>query len=784
MSSPSLEISRPRTASSADAAPPSSPRRILFLDHTASMGGGEIALLNLTRFMHRDRYTPVVVLCSDGPLAGKLRDAGIETHVLPLNSDVLNTRKDSLGGGTLLQIKNVFHTFLYTLRLARTMRKLKIALVHTNSLKADIIGGVAARLARIPILWHIRDRIAGDYLPAPVAAVFRRLCRIIPDFVIANSSATLQTLALRPRHHTATVPSGIELGERMGVVHDGMRSPDEDPSPERTWRGAPRIGLVGRITPWKGQHIFLRAAAHVLQRIPDATFQIIGAALFSEQHYDREIRQLALTLGIQDRVEFTGFREDIPQLVANLDVLVHASTSGEPFGQVVIEGMAAGKPVVATNGGGIPEIVVDGVTGLLVPMGDADSMAAAICRLLEDRAVAERMGLLGRQRVVENFTIENTVSKVEDLYDDMLDGPRSQSGTRRGPTSVLGRLLDLLKRRSLIHFPTNRDALVCHLVAVACVGLTLLLCLYLRTHLPSHSPTFVSFLGAIAIAAWIGGFWSGALALVLSCLAVAYFILPPDQAFAIGPEDRPRFYLFIMVSALVTVLIEMMHSANRRIIEARTEAEALNRRMAFLAKAATTVSVSLDYESTLRNLAFLANSEISDWCVIDIVGDDGALRRAVTSHRNPEKSELLKRLAEFPPDLASNRHRVAKALRTGCAELVPLYSHESLNADVQDPHHREIVSALGHNSLMIVPLVAGAQTLGAITFVSADPNRCYNRDDLALATELTLRAALALDNARSYSTLRHLANLRNTLNPQNSTISLKSAEIAPPPTLP
>jgi glycosyltransferase involved in cell wall biosynthesis len=125
---------------------------------------------------------------------------------------------------------------------------------------------------------------------------------------------------------------------------------------------------------------------------------------------------LANQLGIGNVVEFTGFRADIRQAISELGVVVHASTIGEPFGQVIIEGMAAGKPVVATNGGGVPEIVQDGKTGILVPMGDASAMAEAICRICADPILARTMGSSGKQRVAEHFTIEQTARKVESVY--------------------------------------------------------------------------------------------------------------------------------------------------------------------------------------------------------------------------------------------------------------------------------------------------------------------------------------------------------------------------------
>ena len=382
------------------------PRKILFFDHTAELGGGEIALLNLVIRLDRDEFFPVVVLGSDGPFRERLVEAGIETHIVPLAAAVGGTRKDTLGGGSILRWREAGLALAYCFKLARFIRSSRAALVHTNSLKADILGGVASRLARVPVVWHVRDRIETDYLPKTVVVVFRRLCRLIPNFVIANSHATLQTLGL-PKDTGTVAYIGI-------VVHDGI--PVSASDPRKTPSATPLIALVGRISAWKGQHIFIAPAARVRERFPQARFQIIGSAMFGEEEYEKEIRAQSVALGLQDCLEFTGFRADVPELIDALDILVHASTSGEPFGQVVIEGMAAGKPVVATNGGGIPEIMRDDETGILVPMGDAPAMAEALIRLLAEPDTAAAMGAAGRRRVLAHFTAEHTARKVEAVF--------------------------------------------------------------------------------------------------------------------------------------------------------------------------------------------------------------------------------------------------------------------------------------------------------------------------------------------------------------------------------
>ena len=308
---------------------------ILFFDHTAQWSGGEISLFNLVTHLDQAKYRAVVVLFADGPLREKLDEANIETRVIALDENVSQTRKDEMGAASLLKIRQIGAIWKFVRRLRRVIKQERAQIVHCNSLKSDLIGGVAARLAGVPAIWHVRDRIANDYLPAPIVKAFRLLARVIPTRVIAVSGATL-----------ATLPNVCGVAIHNGTVFENFddlsaRPPFSEP--------APIFGIVGRLTSWKGQHVFLRAAALVRREIPDAKFQIVGAALFGEEDYERELRELCAQLELENSVEWLGFRRDIPDVVAQMDALVHASTTGEPFGQVLIEGMAAARPVIATR---------------------------------------------------------------------------------------------------------------------------------------------------------------------------------------------------------------------------------------------------------------------------------------------------------------------------------------------------------------------------------------------------------------------------------------------------
>jgi glycosyltransferase involved in cell wall biosynthesis len=385
---------------------PVKPIRVAYIDHTALLSGGEIALLNLVTHLDRTKVDPVVVLFSAGPLLDALRVAGVETYLLPLGRHVLDTRKDSLGLSSIAKLRHVLASGLHSLRLARLLRKIAPSIVHTNSLKSDIIGGLAGRLAWKTVIWHVRDRIADDYLPRKVVRLFRLLARWIPHHVIANSQATLETLQHSNRQQSV-VYSGV-------VIHDGTLIPD---ARQASSSSVPTVGMIGRISPWKGQDVLIDAAAMLRDRGVVCRFRIVGSAMFAEDEYDQKIRAKVNDLGLADRFQFTGFRRDVQGEIAMMSLLVHASKTPEPFGQVVVEGMAAGKPVIATRAGGVVEIVEDGVSGILVEPGDPVSLAGAIERVLADPVLAGRLGRQGRERAVARFSIDRVARDVEALYE-------------------------------------------------------------------------------------------------------------------------------------------------------------------------------------------------------------------------------------------------------------------------------------------------------------------------------------------------------------------------------
>ncbi|MBC8102730.1 MAG: glycosyltransferase family 4 protein [Cytophagales bacterium] len=429
-----------------------SPRIVVFLDHTAKWSGGEIALLRTLTALDPARVTPVVVLAEAGTLADRLHEARIETHILPLSGGAREVRKDTLGGGALVRHAGAGVAFLrYAVAVAQFAKKRGAFALHCNSLKSDLYGALAGRLAGIPVIWHVRDHIDPSYLPAPAVRALRSLARSAPTFVVAISDSVLEKLFPDPADRAR------QLASRARVIHDGLSDQELTtplPAPTDRWKNdPPRVGMIGRFVAWKGQHIFLEAAQKLQNRqkagnngetgqtgdtVPgqehdaarEAVFVLVGKPMFGEAEYEAELRRIAAPLG--EGVEFLGFQSDIPAVLHDLDIFVHSSTTPEPFGQVVIEAMAEGVPVIASDGGGVREIIEQDVSGLRTPMGDADALAEALRGLLNDPARASRLARAGHTRVRADFTAARNARGIEAVYDDLAAASRRFS--RRSPS--------------------------------------------------------------------------------------------------------------------------------------------------------------------------------------------------------------------------------------------------------------------------------------------------------------------------------------------------------------
>jgi glycosyltransferase involved in cell wall biosynthesis len=391
--------------------------KIAFLEENARIGGAEINVLNLLKNLDRRQFDPLAICPCEGPFTEQARAIGANVAIvsrLPLLSTSIHIKKLKLTN-PLAVMYNLITFFPSALNLARFLKHEKVSVLHTNSMLAHFYGALAARLAGIPCLWHVQDIVD----PKQAFGIMRKALswsgKWLPHRIVAIS---------RPVGHMFRG----KASDKVRVVHNGtdIRNYSPNNSGDKIRREfnikqqEAVIGIVGRIVPWKGHKVFLQADKLVRKRRPHTKFLIVGDTANGKNQYSKGIKRLTQQLGLGESVIFTGFRSDVPEILSAMDILVHASTLPEPFGLTIIEAMASGKPVVATNGGGVPEILVNGVTGRLVPMNDVDALADAIVELLDDPEKRRAMGKAGRERVKKYFSVETFVQNLSDQYLDLV----------------------------------------------------------------------------------------------------------------------------------------------------------------------------------------------------------------------------------------------------------------------------------------------------------------------------------------------------------------------------
>ncbi|MGH8246465.1 MAG: glycosyltransferase [Gammaproteobacteria bacterium] len=300
------------------------------------------------------------------------------------------------------------------LKFAAHVRRNQIQIVHAYGFYANVFAVASARLAGVPVIVaSIRD--TGDHLTGLQRRVQRLIC-LMADCVLANAEAVRQSL----------IAEGYRP-EKIHVIHNGIAFPRVPPRNRGRSRlrrefalppAAPLVAVFSRLIRNKGIEYFLEAVLIAAKRCPDARFLVVG-----DGFYKKELQQKALDLGLGDRLVFTGFRMDVPEVLSEVTVSVLPSLS-EGLSNALLESMAAGVPVVATRVGGNPEAMGEGATGMLVPPRDALSLADAICRLLENPEMAAGFGRAGRRRVEERFSLDQMVRATERLYLRLLGNGR------------------------------------------------------------------------------------------------------------------------------------------------------------------------------------------------------------------------------------------------------------------------------------------------------------------------------------------------------------------------
>ena len=399
--------------------------RILYLNPIGSLGGAERLLLDLIRSVQQARpdWTLELATGSDGDFPAAARVFGIDVSVVPF-PPTFQRLGDSGAGRTASKAALIGELCLTAPRLAAYVLKLRAFIarrdpdvIHSNGFKAHILAAWAAP-RRSRLLWHVHDYVGSRPLMSRLMRIHAGRCAV----AIANSHSVARDLnaVCRGKLEIHTVYNAVDL-ERFNP-HGPTLDLDATAGVSAAPAGTIRVGLVATMGRWKGHDVFLRALSMLPKELPIRGY-VIGGPIYStagSQRSIEELRALASGLGLNGSAAFTGFVEDPAAAMRALDVVVHASTHPEPFGLVVAEAMACGKPVVASRGGGVAEIIADNENALSCPPGDAAAMAHCIARLANS-ATREKLGLHGRRWAMERFATCRLAREVIPIYESLAE---------------------------------------------------------------------------------------------------------------------------------------------------------------------------------------------------------------------------------------------------------------------------------------------------------------------------------------------------------------------------
>jgi glycosyltransferase involved in cell wall biosynthesis len=383
---------------------------------SAELGGAENSLLTLLRALRRmvPDWEITIVMPERGPLVERCRETGVHSHVLPYPAGLAalgEPGRSSAASGAWRLARAALDVRPYLQQLRSVLAESGATIVHSNGIKAHVTTAFAApRRARL--VWHLHDYVG----PRRVTARLLRRLSVRPDALVANSESVRQdaVAALGRSHGVHCIHNAVDLC----TFNPSGRALDLDaacglpPDP-----GLVRIGLVATFGRWKGHELFLDALSEIAD-LPIRGF-IVGGPVYLTSDSQRtldELRTYAAERGLGSRVGFTGQIADVPAAMRALDVVVHASTSPEPFGMTIAEGMTAGRAVVAVKNGGARELFDDGVDALGYAMGDAADLARQIRRLVTDSSLRIALGRSARRAAERRFAPDRMAAEFLRVY--------------------------------------------------------------------------------------------------------------------------------------------------------------------------------------------------------------------------------------------------------------------------------------------------------------------------------------------------------------------------------
>ena len=379
---------------------------ILYLDSGSGIGGGQRSLLLLLNRLDKERFIPFVGCLGDSAFAAEVEKTA--ARVIPLSLPAAHNKTDKVKRFTFRDLFEDFRQLRVIVELHRAVKRHAIDLIHANSLSVALLGGIVAKINRIPILMH--KRYATSY------GILDRLCERLLHRVILVSEATRWNFASEVKQ--TLIYNGVDL-DAFQASREEVETLKTELFSERP-NTAVRVGVVTRITPEKGIHVLV-SAMRKLKGKKGVKLLIVGGPYFQKDvAYMDALKQEVANLGIEDSVIFTGFLSDTRIVTSLLDIVLVPSIIPEACPRTIIEAMAVGKPVIATPLGGSKELVTP-ETGILVPPEDASAVAEAIATLATDRERLTVMGEAARDRAVQLFSSEKNTILTEAVYNELLE---------------------------------------------------------------------------------------------------------------------------------------------------------------------------------------------------------------------------------------------------------------------------------------------------------------------------------------------------------------------------
>jgi glycosyltransferase involved in cell wall biosynthesis len=401
----------------------SHPSRVLVLGHDAAIGGAQLSLLEILERTDPERFRPIVIVPTPGPFLNELRKRGIECHWGIAQRWIFFAKRGPAPSRKTRLVRLLLHPHLWALMslltlpvrlgiLAAFAKVKRIDLIYTNTVTI-LDGALTARLVGVPHVWHLRELIRGNPdLAYPFSVDWvSGFIRGWSNRVILNSQYLRRVyFGEQPDKRIRVIVNGID-GSRPSQTRFAVL-PSSIPT------GARVTACCGQVSERKGIDVYLHAMARLKESHPNLHHLIIGGG---QPDFIVNLKDLSGNLGLAGRVHFLGHRNDIPALLARVDVLVSAANQ-ESFGRTLIEAMMAEVPVVATRSGGPEEIIVDGRSGFLVDVGDDRALATRVAHLLDDASVAAAIGSAGRARVLKDFSLDRVVAEVCATWEECLRG--------------------------------------------------------------------------------------------------------------------------------------------------------------------------------------------------------------------------------------------------------------------------------------------------------------------------------------------------------------------------